>query len=66
MTFQETSKDTGENLRTVQFDSPSEDAWILQKLLGMVDYGTSIQILGLMMAMWGLMDAPGAFGMRLN
>eukprot|EP00975_Prorocentrum_lima_P009206 1960832-Prorocentrum_lima.AAC.1 len=39
MTFEEfESKETGTHLRSVQFDFPAADVWILLKLPGMADY----------------------------
>eukprot|EP00975_Prorocentrum_lima_P016601 3520426-Prorocentrum_lima.AAC.1 len=66
MTFQEIASETGDNLLSVQFDFPAADIWILRKLPGMEDYGNSVEILDLLKAMWGLKDAPRAFGMRLS
>eukprot|EP00975_Prorocentrum_lima_P012095 2568097-Prorocentrum_lima.AAC.1 len=53
MTFKEIASETGDTLRSVQFDFLRVDVWILRKLPGME-------------AMWGLKDAPRAFGMRLG
>eukprot|EP00975_Prorocentrum_lima_P062660 12886797-Prorocentrum_lima.AAC.1 len=63
MTFKEIAKGTGDTLRSVQFDFPPGDFWILQKRPGMEDYDSSVEMLDLLKAIWGLKDAPGAFGM---
>ena len=66
MTYAEIARVTGEPLRTVQFDFPATDAWLLRQLPGMEDYDNNVEILDLVKAMWGLKDAPRAFGMRLK
>ncbi len=66
MTFQEIQQVTGEPLRSVQFDFPAQDAWILQQLPGMGDYDYHTEVLDLIKALWGLKDAPRAFGLRLS
>eukprot|EP00975_Prorocentrum_lima_P013255 2815586-Prorocentrum_lima.AAC.1 len=43
-----------------------DSVWILRKLPGMEDYDSSWEILDLLKDMWGLKDAPRAFGMRLS
>eukprot|EP00975_Prorocentrum_lima_P036634 7703792-Prorocentrum_lima.AAC.1 len=58
MTFEEISSETGDNLRSVQFDFPYADVWIVRRLPGMEDYDNSGEILDLLKAMWGLKDAP--------
>eukprot|EP00975_Prorocentrum_lima_P001652 354856-Prorocentrum_lima.AAC.1 len=63
MTFKEIASDTGDTLRSVQFDFPPADVCSLRKLPGMEDYDSSLEILDLLKAMWGLKDAPQAFGM---
>eukprot|EP00975_Prorocentrum_lima_P058832 12337437-Prorocentrum_lima.AAC.1 len=63
MTFKEIAKETGDTLRSVQFDCPPGDVWILRKLPGMEDYDGSLEILDLIKTMWGLKDAPRAFCM---
>eukprot|EP00975_Prorocentrum_lima_P062107 12883844-Prorocentrum_lima.AAC.1 len=64
MTFKDIAKEeTKGTLRSVHFDFPPADVWILQKLPGMEDYDRSVEILDLSKAMWGLEDAPRAFGM---
>eukprot|EP00975_Prorocentrum_lima_P032529 6832517-Prorocentrum_lima.AAC.1 len=60
MTFKEIAKEAGDTLRSVQFDIPPGDVWILRKLPGMEDYDGSLE-LDLLEAMWGLKDAPRAF-----
>eukprot|EP00975_Prorocentrum_lima_P013336 2831850-Prorocentrum_lima.AAC.1 len=57
MTFKEIAKETGDTLRSVQFDFPPGDVWILRKLPGMEDYDGSLEILDLLKARWGLKDA---------
>ena len=66
MTYKKIAEVTGEPLRTVQFDFPANDAWLLRQLPGMEDYDNNLEILDLIKAMWGLKDAPRAFGMRLK
>ena len=66
MTYKEIAQVTGEPLRNVQFDFPSKYAWLLRQLPGMEYYDNNLEILDLVKAMWGLKDAPRAFGMRLN
>eukprot|EP00975_Prorocentrum_lima_P027749 5833152-Prorocentrum_lima.AAC.1 len=63
MIFQEIASKTSDNLRSVQFDFPPDDVWILGKLPGMEDDDNSVEILDLLKAMWGLKDAPREFGM---
>ena len=53
-------------MRSVQFDFPAKDAWLLRQLPGMEDYDNNFEILDLIKAIWGLKDAPRAFGMRLK
>eukprot|EP00975_Prorocentrum_lima_P032089 6737882-Prorocentrum_lima.AAC.1 len=50
MTFQDIASETGDNLRSVQFDFPPADVWILRKLPGMEDYDNSVEILDLLKA----------------
>ena len=52
-------------MRSVQFDFPRQDAWILQKLPGMADFDNHLEVLDLVKALWGLKDAPRAFGLKL-
>ena len=66
MTFQQIAEITGEKLRSVQFDFPPADAWILQTLPGMEGYDHYTEVLDLVKALWGLKDAPRAFGLRLK
>ena len=61
MTYQKISEMTGEPLRSVQFDFPRHDAWLLQQLPGMSDYDHHTEVLDLVKALWGLKDAPRAF-----
>ena len=65
LTFEEIAKETGTTLRSVQFDFPKADAWLLRKLPGMEDFDAQAEVLDLLNAMWGLKDAPRAFTMRL-
>ena len=58
MTYKEIAKVTGEPLRSVQFDFPAKDAWLLRQLPGMEDYDNNLAIFDLIKAMWGLKDAP--------
>ena len=66
MTYKEIARVTGDHLRSVHFDFPAKDAWLLRQLPGMKGYGNNLEILDLVKAMWGLKDAPRAFGMRLK
>eukprot|EP00975_Prorocentrum_lima_P039047 8204415-Prorocentrum_lima.AAC.1 len=52
MIFQEVASKTGDNLRSVQFESPPADVWSLRKLPGMEDYDNYVEILDLLKAMW--------------
>eukprot|EP00975_Prorocentrum_lima_P060064 12595736-Prorocentrum_lima.AAC.1 len=63
MTFKEIAKETGDTLRSVQFDFPLGDVWILPKFPGMEGYDGSVAVLDRLKAMWGLKDAPRAFSM---
>ena len=60
MTYDKIAQITGEPLRSVQFDFPRQDAWILQKLPGMADFDNHLEVLDLVKALWGLKDAPQA------
>eukprot|EP00975_Prorocentrum_lima_P021665 4564363-Prorocentrum_lima.AAC.1 len=66
MTFKEIASETGDTLRSIQFDFLPAAVWILRKLPGMEDYNNSLEILDLLWAMWGRKDAPRAFSMRLS
>ena len=66
MTFAEIAKLTGYPLRSVQFDFPNKDAWLLQQLPGMDDFDNHVEVVDLIKALWGLNDAPRAFGLRLK
>ena len=59
MTYEKIAEMTGEPLRSVQFDFPRHDAWLLQQLPGMSDYNHHTEVLDLVKALWGLKDAPG-------
>ena len=65
MTYEKISKITGDPLRSVQFDFPPKDAWLLQKLPGMSNFDYHTEVLDLVKALWGLKDAPRAFGLKL-
>eukprot|EP00975_Prorocentrum_lima_P067190 12913514-Prorocentrum_lima.AAC.1 len=52
MTFKEIACEAGDTLRTVQFDFPPADVWILRKLAGMGDYDNCLEILDLLKAMF--------------
>ena len=60
MAYQKISEMTGEPLRSVQFDFPRHDAWLLQQLPGMSNYDHHTEVLDLVKARWGLKDAPRA------
>ena len=66
MTFKEISQLTGEPLRSVQFEVPPRDAWLVQQLPGMADFDHQSEVLDLIKALWGLKDAPRAFSLRLQ
>ena len=65
MTYAKISQLTGDPLRSAQFDFPAQDAWLLQKLPGMQDFDYHTEVLDLVKALWGLKDAPRAFGLKL-
>ena len=65
MTYDRISQLTGEPLRSVQFDFPRQDAWLLCQLPGMKDFDNNYEVLDLVKALWGLKDAPRAFGLKL-
>ena len=44
MTYREIAKVTGDPLRSVQFDFPAKDAWLLRQLPGMEDYDNNLEI----------------------
>ena len=46
MTFKQIAEITGEKLRSVQFNFPPADAWILQTLPGMEGYEHYTEVLG--------------------
>eukprot|EP00975_Prorocentrum_lima_P045099 9447629-Prorocentrum_lima.AAC.1 len=50
MTFKEIAKEASDTLRSVQFDCPAADVWILQKWLGMADYDNTENTLDLLKA----------------
>jgi Reverse transcriptase (RNA-dependent DNA polymerase). len=65
MTYGKIAEITGEPLRSVQLDFPRQDAWLLQQLPGMQDFDYHTEVLDLVKALWGLKDAPRAFGLKL-
>merc|ERR1712218_30125 len=66
MTFEEIAATTGEPLRSVQFEVPPRDAWLVQQLPGMSDFDHQSEVLDLIKALWGLKDAPRASSLRLQ
>ena len=66
MTYENIAQLTGEPMRSVQFDFPQQDAWLLQQLPGMKDFDNNYEVLDLIKALWGLKDAPRAFGLKLQ
>ena len=64
LTFKEIAKLTGEPLRSVQFQMPANCIHLLRKLPGMEDFDPGTELLDFLKAMWGLKDAPRAFGLR--
>ena len=66
MTFEEIAAVTGEPLRSVQFEVPPRDAWLVQQLPGMADFDHQSEVLDLIKALWGLKDTPRAFSLRLQ
>ena len=51
MTYHEIAKITGEPLRSVQFDFPPADAWLIRQLPGMSDYDNNVGLLCSIQAM---------------
>jgi len=64
LTFKEIAELTGKPLRRVQFQMPANCIHLLRKLPGLADLSPLTEILELLRAIWGLKDAPRAFGMR--
>lgn len=64
LTFQEIAELTGEPLRSVQFVMPPGCVHLLRRLPGLEDFDPITEILDFLKAMWGLKDAPRAFGLR--
>ena len=64
LTFEEISRLTGKPLRSVQFVVPANCVHLLRKLPGMEDFDHVLEVLDFLKAMWGLKDAPRAFGLR--
>ena len=64
LTYEEISKMTGDPLRQVQFIMPTNTLHILRRLPGLEDFDQSVELLDFIKSMWGLKDAPRAFGMR--
>ena len=58
MTYAKISQVTGDPLRSVQFDFPAKDAWLLQKLPGMLDFNYHTEVLGLVKALLGIERCP--------
>ena len=53
VTFEEIAALTGEPLRSVQFEVPPRDAWLVQQLPGMSDFDHQSEVLDLTKALWG-------------
>jgi len=64
MTFEEIARETGQPLRSVQFKMPADSIPLLKQLEGMHDFNPIVEVLDFLKAMWGLKDAPRAFGLR--
>ena len=64
MTFTEIAKLTGDPLRSVQFRLPNNCVHILRRLPGLKDFDPVAEVLDFLKPMWGLKDAPRAFGLR--
>eukprot|EP00975_Prorocentrum_lima_P044706 9363769-Prorocentrum_lima.AAC.1 len=52
ITFKEIASETGDSLRSVQFDLPPADVGILRKRTGMEDYDKFLEMLDSLKAMW--------------
>ena len=64
MTFEQIAKVTGKPIRSVQFKVPANTVHLLKRLPGMADFDPTREVLNFLKAMWGLKDAPRAFGMQ--
>ena len=64
MTFTEIAAATGQPLRSVQFEMPKNSAHLLKRLPRMENFDPIKEVLHFVKAMWGLKDAPRAFGLR--
>ena len=64
LTFKEIAELTGKPLRRVQFQMPADCIHLLRRLPGLADFNPLVEILEFLKAIWGLKDAPRAFGMR--
>jgi len=64
LTFKEIAELTGKPLRAVQFHVPKDSVHLLRKLPGLHDFDPVTEILEFLKSIWGLKDAPRAFGMR--
>jgi len=64
LTFQEIADLTGKPFRSVQFHVPKDSVHILRQLPGLHDFDPHTEILEFLKSIWGLKDAPRAFGMR--
>jgi len=64
MTFKEIARLTGEPIRCVQFRLPKNCIHLLQRLPSLKDLNPLMEVLNFLVAMWGLKDAPRAFGLR--
>ena len=64
MTFKEIARLTGEPIRSVQFRLPKNCTHLLKRLPGLHDFNPLTEVLNYLIAMWGLKDAPRAFGLR--
>ena len=58
MTFKGIAALTEEPLRTVQFEVPPKDTWLVQQLPDMSGIDHQPEVLDLIEALWGLKDAP--------
>jgi len=64
LTFKEIAELTGKPLRAVQFHVPKDSVHLLRQLPGLHDFDPVTEVLEFLKAIWGLKDAPRAFGMR--
>ena len=52
-------------MREVQLEFPKGDVHLLRQLPGFEGFNATLEVIMLLKALWGLKDAPRAFGLRL-